>query len=205
MPPTSAPNGGTVERPAAGALESGLGFRLGRAHRILRDGWERQIADLGLTPPQAAMLRAACEWRGSGLRELARRTHTDPMNVKRLADHLERAGLVRSVPDPDHRQRRVLEPTPEGLAIAAELTGRAAAWGQRLSDLIGADDIAQIHALLDRLEQALLATDHGDIQPEDGRAAAGRAAAGPAPTGHDHDNDNDHDRDRQQRDQGVHA
>ncbi|MDA8318193.1 MAG: MarR family winged helix-turn-helix transcriptional regulator [Actinomycetota bacterium] len=160
--PTSPVHGDADARPAGGALESGLGFRLGRAHRILREAWDRRIADLGLTPPQAAMLRAACEWRGCGLRELARRTHTDPMNAKRLADHLERAGLVRSTTDPDHRQRRVLEPTPDGLAIAAELSGRAAAWGQRLSDLVGADDIARIQALLDRLEQVVLAAEHGD-------------------------------------------
>ncbi|MHB1430568.1 MAG: MarR family winged helix-turn-helix transcriptional regulator [Streptosporangiaceae bacterium] len=200
MPPTSPANGGTVDRPAGGALESGLGFRLGRAHRILREAWERRIADLGLTPPQAAMLRAACEWRGCGLRELARRTHTDPMNAKRLADHLERDGLVRSATDPDHRQRRVLEPTPEGLAIAAELSGRAAAWGQRLSDLVGANHIAQIHALLDRLEQVLLATEHGEI-----RRDAERANAEPAATDHDHNYSHDHNHDGQHRDEGAHS
>ncbi|MHB1594969.1 MAG: MarR family winged helix-turn-helix transcriptional regulator [Streptosporangiaceae bacterium] len=191
MPPTSPANGDAADRPAAGALESGLGFRLGRAHRILRAAWERRIADLGLTPPQAAILRAACEWRGCGLRELARRTHTDPMNAKRLADHLERDGLVRSVTDPDHRQRRVLEPTPEGLAIAAALSGRAAAWGQGLSELIGADDIAQIHALLDRLEQAVLAAERDNIQPADER------------TGADHDHDHDHDHHSFHRDEGA--
>ena len=181
MLPTSPVPGDAEARPAAGALESGLGFRLGRAHRILREAGERRIADLGLTPPQAAMLRASCEWRGCGLRELARRTHTDPMNAKRLADHLERDGLVRSVTDPDHRQRRVLEPTPEGLAIAAELTGRAAAWGQRLSDLVGADDITRIQGLLDRLEQVVIAAEHGDEHGDE----------------HEHDN--------QHSDEGAHS
>ncbi len=142
--------------PAASApLDSGLGFLTGPAHRKLPGAWEHQIADLGLTPPQAAMLRAVCEWPGSGLRELARRTHSDPMNAKRLADHLEQAGLIRSDPDPAHRQRRVLDPTELGLAVAAQVAARAAVWERRLSDLIGAEDVARLKLLLARAEQVI--------------------------------------------------
>ena len=161
MSPTG-PTGTGGGRAAASSLESGLGFRLGRAHRMLRESWEHRIADLGLTPPQAAMLRAACEWPGCGLRELARRTPTDPMNAKRLADHLEQAGLVRSAADPDHRQRRVLEPTPQGFTIARQVTDRAATWDQRLSDLLGEQDITHLRSLLDRLEQVLRVSEHAE-------------------------------------------
>ncbi len=150
------PDGPRGGGPAADvSLEASLGFLAGRAHRKLRSAWERQIADLGLTAPQAAMLRAACEWPGSGLRELARRTHADPMNAKRLADHLERAGLLRSSPDAAHRQRRVLEPTERGLAVAGEVAARAAAWERRLTGLIGAEDAVRLKLLLARAEQVI--------------------------------------------------
>src|SRR5579875_1692870 len=95
-PDAMAPAGSAETSQATGelALEAGLGFRLGRAHRLLRAAWEQIIADLGLSPPQAALLRAVAQQPGCGLRELARRVQTDAMNAKRLADHLERAGAV---------------------------------------------------------------------------------------------------------------
>ena len=148
-------------REARASLESGLGFRMGRAHRALREAWGERIADLGLSPPQAAMLRAISERPGSGLRELARRAHTDPMNAKRLVDHLERAGLVASTVDPSHRQRRDLAPTDEGLVLADELARRAAVWTRRLARLLGAAELDQLQRLLARLEDALAAGAEG--------------------------------------------
>jgi DNA-binding MarR family transcriptional regulator len=134
-------------------LESALAFRIGRAHRALREVWEVEIADLGLTPPQARMLRAVCEWPGSGVRELARRLRADAMNAKHLGDHLEGLGLVRSECDPHHRQRRLLCPTDQGIVLAEELNRRTAAWQRRLSRLLGAAELAELHRLLDRVEQ----------------------------------------------------
>lgn len=167
MPPTPepAPPGGPTGPDTSGSLETGLGFRVGRAHRILRDAWSGRIADLGLTAPQTAMLRAVCEWPGSGVRELARRTGRDPMNVKRLADHLEGLGLVSSRTDPAHRQRRVLHPTDTGRELAAEVARRATRWNRELVEQVGADDVARLFGLLARIESVL---DAGRPAPEDG-------------------------------------
>lgn len=144
-----------VRRVPARTLESELGFRLGRVHRALRDAWGAQLVDLGVTPPQALMLRAVCEQPGAGIRELGRRTHTDAMNAKRLADHLERTGLVESVTDPGHRQRRVLRPTDAGAVLAAEVSARAALWNQHLVRQLGPNDLQLLRLLLDRLEEAV--------------------------------------------------
>ena len=151
-------------RPAA-PLESALGFRMGRAHRSLREAWGERIADLGLSPPQAAMLRAICEQPGSGLRELARRVRTDPMNAKRLADHLEQVGLVRSMTDPSHRQRRDLAPTEAGLVLAKQVAERAAVWERRLSRLFGEAQLGQLQSLLQRLEDVLADELHAAARP----------------------------------------
>lgn len=150
------PGAGTaVPQPPGGpAAEATLGFRLGRAHRLVRSAWEAEIADLGLSPPQALLLRAVAGRPGCGLRELARRIQTDAMNAKRLADHLDRAGLVRSQADPRHRQRRVLVPTGPGAALAGELDRRAAAYQQRLARRIGPAGMADLLALLDVVEAA---------------------------------------------------
>jgi DNA-binding MarR family transcriptional regulator len=136
-------------------LESGLGFRLGRAHRTLRQAWAERLVDLDLRPAQAALLRAACEWPDSGLRELARRTRSDAMNVKRLADGLEARGLLGSVADPSHRQRRVLRPTAAGRALADQIAARAADWNRHLGGLVGQEEYARLLALLTRLEDGV--------------------------------------------------
>ena len=148
---------GTGEPERPGGLESEVGFRISRAHRRLRAAWESRIADLGLTSAQATILRATGEQPGTGLRELARRLHADPMNVKRLADSLEQAGLLRSASDPRDRRRRVLLPTALGHAVGGELAARALAWNQRLGSLLDPDGAAALYALLDRLEAGIAA------------------------------------------------
>ena len=151
-------------RTVSAALDAELGFAMGRTHRALRHGWEGEIADLGLSAPQAAMLRAICEEPGAGVRELARRLCTDPMNAKRLVDHLERAGLVASSGDPSHRQRRGLAPTTRGLALAGRLGERSTAWAARLSGLVGTAELDELRALLGRVEAAL-ATETAPARP----------------------------------------
>ena len=156
-PPPDSAASPTPDTSRATGLESGIGFRLGRAHRRLRSAWESRISDLGLTSAQAAVVRAVVEQPGTGLRELARRLHADPMNVKRLADSLERAGLLLSTSDPADRRRRVLLPTPQGTGIAGEIAARAVAWGVRLEGVLGPAGMASLQALLDRLETGLAA------------------------------------------------
>lgn len=170
-------------------LEAELGFRIGRAHRALREAWSEQIADLELTPPQAVMLRAVAEAPGIGLRELGRRTHTDAMNAKRLVDQLERAGLVESVVDPRHRQRRVLRPTGAGARLASEVSRRASAWDRQLSRLVGPGELEALRILLERLEAAAASTSVSGVGPRArtrpetarGELSASGTSAGRAP------------------------
>lgn len=142
-------------RQVAGSREDGLGYRLGRAHRALREAWEKRISDLELSPPQAAMLHAICEWPGSGLREVARWLRTDAMNAKRLVDHLEQNGLVHSSTDPSHRQRRLLDATDEGERLEQELSTRGEAWNRELSNLLGEAEFNRLEYLLDMVEQVV--------------------------------------------------
>lgn len=133
-------------------LEADLRFRLGRAHRAVRGAWQTRIADLGLTSPQAGALRAIMEQPGMGLRELARRLGTDPMNAKRLADGLERNGLVVSRAHPVDARIRVLSPTDEGRDLGHEVERRAGEWHRALEALLGAGDAARLRLFLQRIE-----------------------------------------------------
>lgn len=165
------------DRPCVGddrsGLDWGLGFALGRTHRVVRSAWEARIRDLSLTGPQASVLRAVVESSGCGLRELARRLQTDAMNVKRLVDGLERAGHLVSAADPLDRRRRVLRPTSAGLAVGDELVGRATEWNRQLDGLLDPGDPARLRGLLARIESGV--TTLGlDVPPTGAPGGSGR-------------------------------
>lgn len=161
--------------PTGVPLDAQLGFCLGRAHRRVRSAWEEVLAPLGVSAPQAAVVRAVGELGAPGLRALARRLHSDPMNVRRLVEHLERAGLVHSVADPDHRQRRAVTLTPAGAALGEALAGAALAFETRLAARVEPGDLEQLLALLGRLESALEAAGApGRTHLEGPAAGAGR-------------------------------
>lgn len=155
---------------------------MGQTHRVLKETWERHIADLGLSAPLAAMLRAICEQPGSGLRELARKMRTDPMNAKRLVDHLEHEGLVTSSGATSHAQRREVSPTSDGLARVAGLVERSAALRRQLEQLIGQSEVEYLQQLLVRLEDAL-AADPASARSRGEQKAASDAQRGPTRPG----------------------
>ncbi len=138
----------------------GVGFLLGAAHRARRRQWEARLADLGLSAPQAAMLRLIAAEPGQGVRHLARRLGTDPMNARRISESLVAAGLCRPGHDPHDARRRPLEPTTRGRRLARSVTERAHESEQILAEALGEQTyrslIAALRALLDdetRLER----------------------------------------------------
>ncbi len=103
----------------------GIGFLLGVAHRARRRRWESELADLGLTAPQAAVLRVVAAQPGLGVRSVARQLGTDPMNAQRIAESLIAEKLCEAGRDPFDSRRRPLTVTDEGARIAAEVSIRA--------------------------------------------------------------------------------
>ncbi|HUY52439.1 MAG TPA: MarR family winged helix-turn-helix transcriptional regulator [Streptosporangiaceae bacterium] len=102
-------------------LEEGLGFRLSRLARVMRAAWAAQLAGLGLTPPQAAILRGVAGHPGSSIRCLARLLGTDAMSVKRGADELERRDLLVSGSLTGDRRPRILQLSDRGTVLLGEI------------------------------------------------------------------------------------
>ncbi|MGC8463161.1 MAG: MarR family winged helix-turn-helix transcriptional regulator [Acidimicrobiales bacterium] len=115
----------------------GIGFLLGMAHRAHRRRWEATLADLGLTAPQAAVLRLVTAEPGCGVRQLARRLGTDPMNIQRIVETLVANGLCTAGRDPADARRRPLHPTEHGRRLARQVADRARRTEQASMELLG--------------------------------------------------------------------
>ena len=90
-------------------------------HRHLVDYGERRIGDLGLTMPQAELLRAL----GSPLpmNQIAGRMHCDASNLTGIVDRLEGRGLVKRRVLAADRRIKEIALTPEGRRLRQKVEG----------------------------------------------------------------------------------
>ena len=136
-------------------LGQGVGFLVGRLHRRLRSRWERSIADLGVSAPQAAALRAAHQNPGVPMRALARALGTDAMNGRRLALALERMGLVEIRGSRSDVRAKQVFTTPGGADLAILLDQRAGTQQRALVEGLGEESAEMLRTLLEQLDSAL--------------------------------------------------
>ena len=129
-------------------LDRGIGFRLSRTSRGLRQNWASRLKPLGVSPPQAAVLRGIAASPLVSLRELARQLGDDAMNVKRYIDSLERAGLVESGHRNGDRRSRTLALTAPGVALAYEINVLASEQREWIESLLGERNVSDLLATL---------------------------------------------------------
>jgi DNA-binding MarR family transcriptional regulator len=104
--------------------------------------------------------------------EIARGAGLTSGGATAALDRLERAGLVRRVPDPDDRRRVLIEPTPRAFAGAEELYGELARDGAALFERYSDAELATILDFVERgkelqeaqLERLRRRRDAGDAQ-----------------------------------------
>ena len=95
-----------------------------RLNRELR----RELAPLGITGGQAAILHLIRKSPGSGVRELALRENMSPAGMSGHVERLEAAGLVRREPSERDRRRVGLYVTDAGLRVLRGVRSRRNAW-----------------------------------------------------------------------------
>ena len=95
-----------------------------RLNRELR----RELAPLGITGGQAAILHLIRKSPGSGVRELALRENMSPAGMSGHVDRLEAAGLGRREPSERDRRRVGLYVTDAGLRVLRGVRSRRTAW-----------------------------------------------------------------------------
>ena len=103
-----------VERPAAAALQPGIGHRLHAVARLIRRRFERSVRQAGLpiTRLQASLLLRIA--RNPGVSQTAAATELDiePIALVRMLDRLHEEGLVERRAHPTDRRIRTLWLTP---------------------------------------------------------------------------------------------
>jgi MarR family transcriptional regulator, organic hydroperoxide resistance regulator len=95
---------------------------LGVAH--VRTHFQRVIAELDLSPPQAYALRRLEPERPLPMRDLADGLACDASNVTGIVDRLERRGLVERQVSSSDRRVKTLVVTAQGVAVRARLLRR---------------------------------------------------------------------------------
>jgi DNA-binding MarR family transcriptional regulator len=80
--------------------------------------------------------------------QLARRRGIARQGVQRVADLLERDGLVAYVPNPRHRRAQLVRSTPRGQAVLRTISVAQKAWADALGAEIGARDLERATALI---------------------------------------------------------
>lgn len=136
------------------ALEDSAGFRLSRLVRVRRERWANQLRTLGLTPPQAAILRATRDHRGQAMRALARTLNTDAMSAKRCVDELEGRGWLVTTAREDDRRVRVVDLTARGEELISRLDELAHAQEWNLREQLSPAHYEFLVAVIARLERA---------------------------------------------------
>lgn len=136
-------------------LDDYLPYRLSVAanevSRLISRAYQQRF---GLSIPQWRLTALLAETPGATPQALAARTAMDKVAVSRAAGELVAAGLARRRPHAHDRRSHVLDLTPAGLDLYAAVAPAARALeAELLSDWRG-DEIAEMKARLQRLEQA---------------------------------------------------
>jgi DNA-binding MarR family transcriptional regulator len=92
------------------------------ASDVMRGVFARRVAELGLTPPQALILRLLV--RPRPMKDLAAEMLFDPSYVTALVDGLEERGLAERCPDQNDRRIKLIAVTDAGRAAQFVLQQR---------------------------------------------------------------------------------
>jgi DNA-binding MarR family transcriptional regulator len=131
----------------------GTAFLLAQLGAHAAAAFADRVRPLGLTPPQAGVLRLLAQFPGQSQRELADALGMHAPRLVALIDELEGRGLVARDRDPDDRRNYAISLTDQGRQLFAQL-GRVAR-EHELAITSGLDDHerAQLLALLRRVAE----------------------------------------------------
>ncbi len=111
----------------------------------------RELAGLGITGGQAALLHAIRTSPGIGVRELAAQEGISAPVLSGYVDRLEKAGLVRRTRSENDRRRVGLDVTAEGERVLRAARSRRTAWLAARLQRLTPEELAAVDAALEPL------------------------------------------------------
>ncbi len=133
----------------------GFGFLLGALHRRLRAEWAQRLRGLNLAPPAALALRILHRHPGASLREVARMAGSEPINMSKVLERLEKTGLVSMEPSTRDRRANSYQLTEHGDQLLLHVEEAMVGFDEWLHASIGSVDIGTLKSSLMELLQAL--------------------------------------------------
>lgn len=113
----------------------------------------KRLEPLGMTPPQAGILRMLARSGGLSQRDLADRLGIHPSRLVALLDEMQTAGLLVREPNAEDRRLYSLQLTDTGRERMAELGRVARQHNEALCSGLNAEEQAQLESLLSRIAQ----------------------------------------------------
>jgi DNA-binding MarR family transcriptional regulator len=153
-PPSSA-----ATRTPAGDAFSALVIRVFRLSGALAAEGDALARPAGQSTARWQVL-AAAEAAPMTVAQVARALGLARQSVQRVADALERSGLVVYDDNPRHRRARLVTLTAEGRTRLAAIQAAQRPWADALGAALGERDLVRANALLDRVLAALPADHH---------------------------------------------
>ncbi len=133
--------------------DGGVAFLLAQLGAHAAAAFAERVLTLGLTPPQAGVLRRLGQFPGQSQRELADALGMHAPRLVALIDELEDRGLVARDRDPHDRRNYAITLTDDGRRVLAELARVAREHELAITTALDDDERAQLLALLGRLAE----------------------------------------------------
>lgn len=149
----------------AGARLSGLMLDFFKVNSLLLASGDHLVAGLGLTSARWQILGTiVASKQPQPVAWLARDVGASRQNVQRIANDLERDGLVTFEPNPHHRRAHLVTLTEKGRTVLRAAMALQAPWANDLAEGLSVDDIAVVHKVILTLRRKLeSATEKADV------------------------------------------
>lgn len=159
--PGPSPAAPPVPEPGEGkrGREGYLAYLLRQANSAVRLTLERALADLGVTPPQFAVLTMLNAYPGLSGADLARIVFLTPQTIGVITRNLERSGAIVKAEHPVHGRALQWALTAKGRTLLAACRGRAHAVEARIAALLPRKAEPAIRSWLSGLARDLMKAD----------------------------------------------
>ena len=139
-----------MTRTEAGDALTELVIKTFRLNGLFLEAAEQIARPVGLTAAWWQVLGAVLDEPRS-VAGIAREMGLARQSVQRVADLLEKRGVAEYRPNPAHQRAKLVAPTPAGRSAIRALGTAQHEWADRVSAVVGADDLRRALGVVDQL------------------------------------------------------